>query len=177
MVRGSRPVPPAALEDELVRMEQRLPARRGGLRGSVVAVAFSVLVLTGLAAGGGIGTAAAVAGHSAVAVTPCRQCTLAAKAVSLSLSESQQLLDQTRALTKRIKKHPTDKSRIDNALARGTAIGAQARNLLKQAAVTKNSADGLRLINAARVEAIGVRDIATLAHAYALTSLKAEGRP
>lgn len=177
LARAARPVPPPALEGELVRMEQRLPARRGGLRGLLVAVAFSVLVLTGLAAGGGIGTAAALAGHSAMSVPPCRQCTLATKAVSRSLYDSQRLVDNTRTLAKRIRKHPTAKNGINSALRQATQVGVQARKLLKQAALIKNPVDRLRLINAARVEAVGVKNLATLAHVYALATLKAEGRP
>lgn len=162
MERAARPVPP--------------PARRGGLRGPLFAVAFSVLLLTGLAVGGGIGTAATLTGHSAVSVPPCRQCTLATKAVSRSLSDSQRLIDSTRTLAKRIRNHPTTKNRINSALRQATQVAVQARNLLKQEALIKNPVDRLRLINAARVEAVGVKSLATLAHTYALATLKVEGR-
>lgn len=68
LVREARPAPSRKLEDTLSQMVGRNPAPRAGLRRSVVAVSFTVLVLAGLAAGGGIGYAAHLVAEPVVAV-------------------------------------------------------------------------------------------------------------
>ena len=198
LARESRPVPPSALEGELVRMAQRLPARRRGLRGSVVAVAFSVLVLTGLAAGGGISTAAGLISHSVVSLKahvskletrhspsirtlsaaisqygqPCPQCNSQQQA---ALTAQNQAASDALTLAQSIT-NPVAKAAVATAVAQSNALAAQVNALLTQAQNTKNPVVKAKLEQAALVAANASKVLAQLAKSFALATLKAEGK-
>lgn len=167
-------------------------------RRHIIAIAFSVLVLGGLSAGGGVGYAAHLLSSSAVSVKAhvAKLATTHAPSIrrdsaaiaqygappppscpkcNQTMAATDHLIAETRALADRIT-NPVAKAAVLNALALAAQLDTQVTALVHQAAATKNPVVRAHLLHAAEVSANAAKALAALAHSFAMATLKAEGK-
>lgn len=165
-------------------------------RRHIIAIAFSVLVLGGLSAGGGVGYAAHLLSSSAVSVKAhvAKLATTHAPSIrrdsaaiaqygappscpkcNQTMAATDHLIAETRALADRIT-NPVAKAAVLNALALAAQLDTQVTALVHQAAATKNPVVRAHLLHAAEVSANAAKALAALAHSFAIATLKAEGK-